>query len=127
MLPGLLILSVAACDDWPGVGDGDGGVTGGAARAEDTSGLLGSSCNATTLCRGTLSCVAQAPGGLCTKACSTDDDCDQVGSCQYVPDWGGTICLKLCTSDEVCRPQYSCQFTGAANVCFEAPSTADGG
>ena len=122
------LLTAVSCDHWPGVGDSDGGPPAAGSQLEDTTGLLGSSCGSTVSCRGDLTCVTTAPGGLCTKACQSDADCDLVGSCQYVQNWGGQICLKSCSSDQSCRPQYSCQATTTGNVCFQAPVLpGDGG
>jgi hypothetical protein len=121
------LLAATSCDDWPGISDG-GAPPAGGTQLEDASGRLGSSCGSSVACLGDLTCVTTAPGGLCTKSCTTDADCEQVGSCQYVPEWGGPICLKVCQGDAFCRPQYSCQFAGSASVCFQATAVAgDGG
>ncbi len=116
------VLAAASCSDWPG--SIDGGAPASSSQLEDVSGLLGSSCGSSVSCLGGLTCVTVAPAGLCTKPCASDADCQQVGSCQWVPDWGGQICLKRCTSDVSCRPEYSCQVTVSGSVCFEAPVTS---
>jgi hypothetical protein len=113
---GLLLLAAVACSDWPGVNkSSDAGLAGGA-RFDDNSGNLGSSCGSNVKCYPGLTCVTQAPGGLCTKNCSSDADCSG-GSCQSVPSWGGMICLKTCASDQMCRTGYRCVSAGRVSVC----------
>jgi hypothetical protein len=118
-------LSVAGCDDWPGVSK-DSGVAGGGRRIADTSGAIGSSCGSSVTCNSGLICVTRAPDGLCSKSCSSDGDC-QGGSCQLVTAWGGLLCLKTCVSDQMCREGYSCVSTGTANVCAQAVAQPDAG
>lgn len=106
---------VSGCSNWPGV-TSDSTPTGGAYQLEDTSGAIGSSCGSSTTCSQTLTCVSQAPRGLCTKDCNSNDDCNG-GVCVVYPAWGFLVCLKPCDSDQVCRPGYSCQTTGTDNIC----------
>lgn len=120
-------ISLAACDQWPGLGDGDAGFAAGGDHVEDTSGNLGSSCGTSVTCQLGYNCLTQASSGYCSKTCSSDTDCGYGGSCQQVQAWGGMVCLKTCMSDQSCRPGYSCQTAGTAQVCYVGTSQTDGG
>lgn len=119
LLPAVLLVAFIACDEWPGLGDGDGGPPA-ASRMEDNSGRLGSSCGSTVTCNQGLTCLTTAPGGLCTKLCASDADCSG-GSCLMA--WGGLYCFTTCSSDLMCRSSYSCLSTGMAYVCAPTPAT----
>ncbi len=124
LLPVTLLLAFIACDEWPGVGDGDGGtsVPGGGTRIENNSGGLGSSCSTSAPCQTGLVCLTQMPNGMCTRPCTTESDCSGA-SCQVV--YGGMFCIPTCTSDLVCRSSYSCLSTGTATLCLPTPAAKD--
>ena len=107
---------LAACSNWPGLGgNNDGGLsTGAGSRIEDTSGRLGSACGSGVSCYPGLTCDPSEPGGLCTRACSTDADCG--GAVCVVTD-AGLACFKTCLDDRSCRSSYSCQSNGMASYC----------
>lgn len=91
--------------------------TGGTAGTADTSGtagtagsggtdfeLLGATCAGDSDC-GDLDCFASDgvefdgegfPGGLCSRDCSSDDDCADAGSCQPVGGDDRKICVERC-------------------------------
>lgn len=112
----------SSCSGWPGVSS-DSTPPAGGSQLDDTTGAIGSSCGTEVSCQPGLTCASQAPGGLCTKACSSNDDCSG-GVCVWYPQLGGLICFKACVSDQVCRPDYSCQTTGSDDLC--APGSAAG-
>ena len=120
------VLPVAgACSNWPGSSSNDTPL-GGAYQIDDTSGALGSSCGSTTACNTGLTCVTTAPGGVCTKVCQSNSDCNG-GICVWYPPWGGLVCFRSCVSDQLCRPLYRCQSTGTDSVCAPGAAGADAG
>ncbi|MBI5532373.1 MAG: hypothetical protein HY898_06645 [Deltaproteobacteria bacterium] len=116
----LLVLLVAACDHWPGVG-GDGGLTPGSYHMEDNSGNIGSACSDSKSCNLPIICVKTAPNGLCTKACTTDSDCAAAGASCVNAFSSGFICVKNCQSDQMCREGYACLSGGSSMVCLKDP------
>jgi hypothetical protein len=110
-LPWLLVSLFAACQNWPGVGDG-GAPNGGTVGVENTSGGLGSSCSSTVSCNAPFACDASRPNGFCTRGCQSDADCNG-GTC----DLTALTCAVLCTTDRSCRPEYTCQSNGTSSVC----------
>ncbi len=80
----LYLLSVAGCSD-------------------DPSGL-GGSCGGDGDCAGSLICLADLPGGLCSRAC--EDDCPDDSECIDLA--GESYCLPTCNSTSDCRDGFAC-------------------
>lgn len=116
-----LFVTSTACEGWPGTGGGAPPVVTGGDRVEDTSGLLGSSCDGDlTPCTAGLVCVDALPGGMCSRACERDADCG--GGVCAASNWG-VLCFRSCAASALCRPGYECTDLGEASVC--TPSTAE--
>jgi hypothetical protein len=87
---------------------------------------LGGSCTGDADCRTSLVCVADDPGGQCTKFCTADSQCGGGNLCN---DEGK--CYQVCVSDGDCPrhaidPTYGCAGTGTRRFCDVLDST-DGG
>lgn len=119
------VLACAGCGDWPGAGQSpsDAGVSG-STRPTDTSGLLGSSCGNLVRCLSPWQCLENAPGGLCTQLCMSDEDCPG-GGCVYFDAIGALLCLKQCSSDQMCRHQYDCLSDGVQSLCTPTSQPLD--
>ncbi|GAB4293746.1 MAG: hypothetical protein Kow0090_08210 [Myxococcota bacterium] len=87
---------------------------------ELSDGSIGSSCGK---CQAGLTCATDAPGGYCTKACSSAADCGKSAYCYQTE--VGPACLKACLSNSDCRTDYSCQGEAGAMVCY--PDVESGG
>jgi hypothetical protein len=94
----------------PGCKNGDGGG-------------VGSACGA---CDPGLTCITDAPGGYCTRSCSSNSDCGQDAYCYQVQDEQGQmigLCLAACSTNTDCRDGYTCQGDQGATVCFPGGSS----
>lgn len=105
-----LVVAISACS-----GNGNGGSVG---KEGD---VVGGPCTADE-CAGGSTCLVNTmyPGGMCTLACETQDDCPSGTVC--VQESGGT-CLLACTSATDCREGYDClekstMPSGHAMVCI---------
>ncbi len=108
-------------------GAGGAGATGTAGamggRPQLSDGTLGSSC--TTSCQAGLQCGLQAPGGYCTRACTSTPECGSGAYCYQTA--AGPGCLRACQSDLDCREGYACQGTAGATACYPAAAGTGGG
>jgi len=108
------VMLFGACSPWPGIGDGEQGLSG-ASRISDPSGNIGSECGSAVTCLTGLTCVKTFPGGMCSKSCGSTKDCTKV-VCQYYS--GSLLCLPTCYSDQMCRDGYTCVPNGEVSVCI---------
>ena len=101
--------------------DGEGGAPG-QNMEEDVPGPLGDSCGVHRDCASGF-CVAGLPGGYCTEACQTSEDCGAEGSCWEVGP-ARRLCLLNCEEDADCRVDegYVCD---GNKTC--SPSAGGGG
>ena len=123
---------------------GGGGAAGGGAGGGTALHVLGDPCVVNGDCL-TNNCQAFGfPGGICTKACTTQADCPVASECSRNPAGGGNICLPDCTAPGTapanCRTGYVCEkfqasinnlpvcFPGCASAlsCVGGPVTCDG-
>ena len=90
---------------------------------DDALGTLGAGCGVHRDCESGF-CVAGLPGGYCTQACQSDDDCGAEGSCWAL---GGAqrLCLLNCEDNSDCREDegYVCD---GDNTCA-LPRAGSGG
>ncbi len=89
---------------------------------------IGAACGGATMCASGETCLADQPGGLCTRSCAESGSavgcgagymCDRLG---LAADGGATtmqICLALCERPEDCRAGYTCSGVsgGSGSVC----------
>jgi hypothetical protein len=77
---------------------------------------VGESC-ADEGCGSGLSCLADFPGGFCTRECSPAGDaagCQEDSLC--IHQQGGLMCAPVCTSDSACREGYECRGESGSSV-----------
>ena len=129
-LLGLVASSLAACGTSHDSGGEDAAITFDAAfpdagppDAGPPPTQIGTPCTADTDCDATDYCVTELEGGLCTRDCSTDEDCGTGSSCIVVdPRSGAAICLASCEVGETprrCRQGYGCASgIGTTPVCL---------
>jgi len=87
-------------------------------------GGIGEACGT---CAPGLTCITSAPGGYCTKSCSSNSDCGQGAYCYQVQAEQGqnqALCLDACSANTDCRAGYTCQGDPGATVCFPGGSSS---
>ena len=94
--------------------------------ASDTRQPLGASCTLNGQCHTGLICIADDPGGQCTKFCQSDADCGSRNLC----DPEGK-CYQACHHDQDCPraaidPRYGCVGDEPRRFC-DAVDSSDGG
>jgi hypothetical protein len=82
--------------------------TGGSDGVGTNGDVVGGPCAGTDECASGSECQVDGdfPGGMCTVACSTDDDCPSGSYC--ISNEGG-ICMLPCESKDDCRDGYQCE------------------
>jgi hypothetical protein len=93
---------------------------------------FGDPCTAANQCPGRPAAVClrestdSYPNGLCTRTCTTDDDCGDTGACLEFNTTYPRLCFPRCADHSDCRAGYRC-FVGRsadeAQVCFPFCST----
>ncbi len=89
---------------------------------------IGRACGATMTCASGEMCLADQPGGLCTRTCAESGSptgcgagfmCDRLGLSRDGGSTVMTICLELCERPEDCRLGYACSGVsgGSGSVC----------
>ena len=108
-----------------GGGGGDGGGDGGGGGTRRSDGSIGAACSGDGDCGMNLGCDTSAPGGYCTRTCTTPD-CGAGNFC-YATQNGGGVCLDGCASNADCGAGYTCQGEAGSTVCYVAPGGGGGG
>ncbi len=88
---------------------------------------MGESCNETG-CGSGLSCLADFPGGFCTRECGEPGDgagCPQDTLC--ISQFDELICAPVCTSSTNCREGYECLGESGSSVRACRVSSSPGG
>ena len=84
----------------------------GACQSSDVSRQVGARCDHSSECdEQCLGPSADWPGGFCTIACDSDDDCPDDASC--IQESSAAVCAFHCITDP------GCQFLGAGYGCKE--------
>ena len=87
-------------------------------QGPDGPGAVGQACHADPDCQAELICIAELPGGFCSRTCTAT--CPEGSLCvrTALPD-GDEVdaCAPLCDSATPCREGYGCIQVGARSVC----------
>jgi hypothetical protein len=123
----------SAVDDFTRFSFTDGGVDGG---GRDGGGLPGFGEACTVACNSSvlnpLTCVKSfggkdAPGGICTRQCSSQLICHDLPNSMCLSVEGTSYCMPICMGGGTCRTGWDCcadrKVTSGTGAC--APSTTD--
>jgi hypothetical protein len=79
---------------------------------------LGAVCQDNAACAAELVCKPLGEGHICSRDCSTDDDCGEAWTCvDSLCAWSSACVGSPCSQAEPCHPGLECAGTGAQAYC----------